>query len=608
MIRPDHFHAHNMAAVHTGGKQEENMKSRLLRIIFTLFLIVLGVFSSQAAELSQPTYEVKVEMDVKVPMRDGVQLSTNIYRPDAPGQFPVILIRTPYSNGDENNGEGHFFAPRGYAVVIQDTRGRFESEGEFDPIFNEALDGYDAQEWAGTQPWSNGKIGTTGGSYVGVTQWLPAPMSNQHLVVMFPMVTFGNLHQVLYVGGAFQFSTFAGWALGTSATPEEVVQLTRQGFPKLFSHLPLMTLDEDAIGREIPFLRKWLSHPDYGDFWKPVNIRDRYHAIQTPVYNVAGWYDILSEDSLVEFNGVRHSSDSEIARENQHIIIGPWAHGIPTKNGKVGEIDFGEHSLINLQELQLRWFDYWLKGIDTGIKDEPPLRIFVMGENVWRDEQEWPLARTQYTKYYFHSDGKANTLSGDGKLTTELPEKEAPDSYIYDPENPVLTMGGNNLLPPFGPHDQRPIEKREDVLVYTTVELTEDIEVTGPISVELYAETTAKDTDFTAKLVDVYPDDRAINLCDGIIRARYREANKKPTLVEPQKIYQYTIGLTVTSNVFKKGHRIRVELSSSNFPRFDRNPNTGNAFARDAEVIPATQKIYHDAEHPSHILLPVVPR
>jgi len=590
------------------------MMMKLLRAIFILLWVLLPVLGAQVsslhleeAELSQPTYEVKLELDVKVPMRDGVLLSTNVYRPDAPGKFPVILIRTPYSNGDENNSEGHFFAKRGYAVVIQDTRGRFESEGEFNPFFNEAQDGYDAQEWAGTQPWSNGKIGTSGGSYVGCTQWLPAPMASKHLLAMFPIAAFGDLHEVLYIGGAFQFHTIAGWAIGVSASPEQMSDLVKLDWPKLFKHLPLITLDEQAIGREISFLREWLTHSNHDDYWNPVNIRNRYEAIQVPVYNIAGWYDIFSKDSLTEFNGVRHSSSNPIARENQHIIIGPWSHGGAGENGKVGEIEFGAHAMIDFRELSLRWFDYWLKGIDTGVKDDPPLRIFVMGENVWRDEQEWPLARTHYTKYYFHSKGKANTLSGDGELTTQPPEDEPPDSYVYDPDDPVPTMGGNNLLPPLGPHDQRPVEEREDVLVYTGPELTEDVEVTGPISVQLYAATAARDTDFTAKFVDVYPDGRAINLCDGIIRGRYRESSKEPKLLEPGKICKYTIDLVVTSNIFKKGHRMRVEISSSNFPRFDRNTNTGNPASRDSEVVSVEQTIYHDADHPSHILLPIIP-
>jgi putative CocE/NonD family hydrolase len=585
---------------------------KLYRTILILLWVLLSTLGAQASslhseEVSQPTYQVKVEMDVKVPMSDGVQLSTNIFRPDAPGKFPVILIRTPYSNGDEKNSDGRFFAERGYAVVIQDTRGRFESEGEFNPIFDESRDGYDAQEWAGTQPWSNGKIATTGGSYVGCTQWMPAPLANEHLVAMFPIVTFGDFHDVLYIGGAFQFHTFGLWSIAVAAPPEKMPELVNLDWPKLIKHLPLITLDENSVGFQVPFLREWLKHPDYDDYWKPVSVRDRYEAIRVPIYNVAGWYDIFSKDSLTEFNNVRHSSGSQVARENQYMIMGPWTHGGPVKNGKIGDVEFGADSFVDLRTLQSRWFDYWLKGIDTGIKDEPPVRIFVMGENVWRDEQEWPLARTQYTKYYFHSKGKANTLSGDGELTAEPPEDEPQDSYVYDPDDPVPTMGGNNLLPPAGPHDQRPVEGRQDVLVYTGPELTDDVEVTGPISVGLYAATTAKDTDFAAKLVDVHPDGRAINLCDGIIRGRYRESSKDSKLLEPGKVYKYTIDLMVTGNVFKKGHRIRVEISSSNFPRFDRNTNTGNTFAEDDQIVPATQTIHHDAGHPSHILLPIIP-
>ena len=589
---------------------------RLLRRIFILFCLLMPLLGAQASnldidesKLSQPTYEVKVEMDVKVPMSDRIELSTNIYRPDALGKFPVILIRTPYSNGNENNKEGHFFAKRGYAVVIQDTRGRFESEGEFNPFFDEIQDGYDAQEWAATQPWSNGKLGTTGGSYVGFTQWTPAPLANKHLVAMFPIVTFGNFHKLAYVGGAFQFATIAQWSINMACPPEKRADLLKLDWHKLIRHLPIMTLDEQVIGIEIPFLRRWLAHPEYSDYWKPANIRNRYDDIQVPICSIAGWYDLFSKDGFMDFNGVRYASRNPTARANQYIIMGPWLHGAIGENGKIGDIEFGEDAVVNFQKLSLRWNDYWLKGMDTGVKDDPPIWIFVMGENVWRNEREWPLARTNYTKYYFHSKGKANTLSGDGELSTEPPEDEPMDKYVYDPDNPVPTMGGNNLVPlltPMGPRDQRSVEEREDVLVYTSPELDVDVEVTGPISVELYASTSAKDTDFTAKFVDVYPDGRVINLCDGIIRARYRKSSKKPELLEPGKIYKYTIDVMVTSNVFKKGHRIRVEISSSNFPRFDRNTNTGNTIAQDDKAILATQTIYHDADHPSHILLPII--
>ena len=574
------------------------MKQSILRRTLILLWIVLPLLSVQAAELSQPTYEVKVELDVKVPMSDGVLLSTNIYRPDDPGKFPVILIRTPYGNGNEKNSTGRFYAERGYAAVIQDTRGRFESGGDFRPIFNEMQDGFEAQVWAATQEWSNGKLGTAGSSYVGTTQWLPALLANKHLMAMFPMFTSGDFHDTLYIGGAFRLAFFGGWAVNIIRTPEQ-----RKSSPvdwsKVSRHLPLITLNEKAVGSESSILREWFSHPDNNDHWNQVSVQDNYEAIQVPSYIITGWYDLFPKDSFTDFNGVRHLSSNPMARENQHIIVGSWGHGIG-KGGRLGEMDYGAHSSVNAREIQLRWFDYWLKGIDTGVKDDPPVRIFVMGENVWRNEQEWPLARTQYTKYYFHSKGKANTSSGDGILSIKSPADEPKDSYVYDPEDPVPSVSSM-------PVDHSSVEKREDVLVYTGPELIDDVEVTGPISVELYAATTVRDTDFTAKLVDVYPDGRAIYLCDGIIRARYRESFKEQKLLEPGKVYKYIIDVSVISNVFRKGHRVRVEISSSSFPQFDRNTNTGNTFAQDAEVISATQTIYHDSDHPSHILLPIIP-
>jgi hypothetical protein len=287
--------------------------------------------------------------------------------------------------------------------------------------------------------------------------------------------------------------------------------------------------------------------------------------------------------------------------------MGPWTHGI-SRDGKVGSLDFGKESVVDVNTLQAKWFDHWLKGEQTGVEDWPPLRIFVMGKNLWRDEQQWPLERTQYTPYYFHSQGSANTLNGDGTLNAKKPEQEPDDGYVYDPEDPVPTLGGCNLgRVPIGPHDQTEAEQRKDVLVYTSEAMTNDLEVTGPVKVVLYATSNATDTDWTAKLVDVYPDGRAINLCDGIIRARYRQSLDEPTPIEPGKLYRYEIDLWVTSNVFLPGHKIRVEISSSNFPRFDRNPNTGHAFGADAELQTAEQTVHHAGEHASHIVLPVIP-
>jgi putative CocE/NonD family hydrolase len=287
--------------------------------------------------------------------------------------------------------------------------------------------------------------------------------------------------------------------------------------------------------------------------------------------------------------------------------MGPWGHGI-SQSGRVGDLDFGKDSVIKLREIQTKWFDYWLKGNEADGYKWAPFRIFVMGSNQWRDEQEWPLERTRFTPYYFHSRDSANALKGDGRLNAVKPGNESFDRFVYDPNNPVPTLGGCNLVGcPAGPRDQTRAENRNDVLVFTSDKLEADLEVTGPVKAILYAASSASDTDWTAKLVDVHPDGRPINLCDGIMRARYRQSLRNPTLIQPGKIYRYEIDLWVTSNVFLAGHKIRVEISSSNFPRFDRNPNTGADFGKSAEIIKATQTIYHDMEHPSHILLPVIP-
>jgi hypothetical protein len=324
---------------------------------------------------------------------------------------------------------------------------------------------------------------------------------------------------------------------------------------------------------------------------------------------MGGWYDLYATNSFTNFNGLRQNGGTPEAQQSK-LIVGPWPHALST-SPRTGDIDFGAHSMADLEGEELRWFDYWLRGIDNGIMDEPPLRLFIMGINEWRNEREWPLARTRWQKAYFDSEGKGNSLLGNGRLSGKEPQGAEVDQYVYDPRYPVQTLGGNNCcspdIVPWGPHDQRAAEMRSDVLCYTSELLEADLEVTGPIEVVLYAATDGTDTDWTAKLVDVSPTGYARNLCDGILRARFRESLSEPTLVDPGKVYEYRIDVGVTGNVFLKGHRIRVEISSSNFPRFDRNPNTGHEFGVDAEMRQARQTIYHSKEYPSHILLPVIP-
>jgi hypothetical protein len=383
----------------------------------------------------------------------------------------------------------------------------------------------------------------------------------------------------------------------------------------LFQHLPLITSDE-AAGRRIQHWQDWVSHPSYDDYWRGMlPIEEHYSKVQTSSYSMAGWFDVFLQGSLNNFMGVTKHGKTAEARRSQKIIVGPWIHflGMLGTQSKTGDIDFGPNSLIDLRAEEARWFDYWLKDIDNGIADEPRVRVFVMGANRWREADEWPIPGTQYTPYYLHSRGKANSLLGDGLVDTSQPDQETPDGYVYDPAHPVPTIGGStccveeSLPVSMGPRDQRPSEYRSDVLVYTGPALDEDVEVVGPVKAVLYASSSATDTDFTAKLVDVFPNGYAMNVAQGIIRARYRDSWEEPTLLEPGKTYKYEIDLWSTGNCFLRGHRIRLEISSSNFPQFDRNPNTGNPFGQDAEMQVAHQTVYHDADHPSHVLLPIIP-
>ncbi len=582
------------------------MKKERARSVAACLVVVSWCLLPGLLFAADAAYEVEVQADVKIPMQDEVNLAAHIFLPKAEGTFPVVLARTPYGKGGTRGGPGHFYASRGYVYISQDCRGRGMSEGNWDPFVNEARDGKDTHRWILDQPWSNGSIGTMGGSYVGFTQWASAPNAGEYLKAMFPVVPLVDPYKdIAYVGGAFQVSLMMGWGAGVSGKGD-VRGWNNEDWNKAFRTLPLRTWDT-AVGAKVQYLRDWVAHPQFDCYWKKSSIQGRWKDITAPNYVVCGWYDLFSKSVFDHVGAVRETSRSEHARNHQHVLMGPWTHGI-SRNGKVGGLDFGKDSVIDLNAIRAQWFDHWLKGEKTGVDEWPPYRIFVMGRDQWRNEREWPLARTKYTPYYFHSKGSANTLEGDGTLSTTKPGEEAADQFVYDPDDPVPTLGGCNLGKcPIGPHDQTKAEQREDVLVFTSDELASDVEVTGPVKVVLFAASCATDTDWTAKLVDVHPDGRPFNLCDGIIRARYRESADEPTLIEPRKVYRYEIDLWVTSNVFLPGHKIRVEISSSNFPRFDRNPNTGHPFGEGAELQKANQTVYHDAGHASHILLPLIP-
>ena len=575
-----------------------------------------------------------------VTMRDGTRLATDVFRPDAPGRFPVLINRGPYGKDDYVASPDHsvwFFPTHGYVVLSQDCRARFESEGDYyNPLFQEVQDGYDTVEWAARQPWSNGRVGTTGQSYLGATQYTLAtnnPLPPQ-LQAMAPVSASSDFHQswVYHTGGAMEWGWMVPYAIHKGRNTLErlgrsdllaqmddyVLEPGNFGRPlkdEWFRHLPL----KDWIGRlqeTAPYFREYFEQELDGPYWWQLNLLRNLEGIKIPLFHVSSWYDIFLEGALNAYRAITEQGGSETARRNQKLLVGPWAHIRPyTRATSVdtGDIDFGPEAQIELHDHLRRWFDYWLKDIDTGIMDEPPVYIFVMGGGVtgngrWRHENEWPLARTHYTRYYLHSDGSANTRSGDGTLSTAPPGAEPPDRYVYDPADPAPTLRGNTLMIPHGAADQRSTEDRGDVLVYTSDPLEHDLELTGPIKVQLFAASSAVDTDFTAKLVDVRPDGYAQNIQDGIIRARYRSSARQPTFITPGQVYEYTIDLWATSQVFRAGHRLRVEISSSNFPRFDRNPNTGAPLGEDTRLETAQQTVQHRGDYPSHIVLPVIPR
>jgi putative CocE/NonD family hydrolase len=572
------------------------------------------------ALLSKPTYKVKVEMDVQVAMRDAVTVSTDIYRPDAAGAFPAILYRSPYSNNTEQTmATSKWFAERGYVFLYQDVRGKYDSKGDFYPFRHEPDDGYDMDEWIGRQAWFSGKLGTMGGSYSGYTQWGQALRGSKYLTAMAPQFTTPDIQgNWIYVDGALNYAFALSW--GANFIDGRVNQATSSAvdMAAVYRTLPISAAPM-AAGHRAPHYHDWIAHPTRDAYWNDISFETAYDTIGVPMLSVGGWYDIFVRGTLQDDVAVR-AKGKPAARTGKRLMVGPWIHGSSARNNAFpgiptppDAVDFGADAEVDMLKVQLRWFDYWLKGIDNGVKDEAPVKIFVMGENVWRNEQEWPLKRARPTKYYLSSAGRANTLDGDGRLsTTRAGSKSAPtDTYVYDPNDPVPTTGGTSCcaaLTPVGPMDQRSVEKRKDVLVFTTDPLAEAVEVTGPVTLTLYAATSAKDTDWTAKLVDVAPDGHARNVQEGILRARYRETRgRQPgTLLEPGKVYEYTIDLWSASNAFLPGHRIRLEVSSSNFPHFDRNLNTGEDPASGSRIETATQTVHHSAQYPSHLVLPVV--
>lgn len=524
----------------------------------------------------------------------------------------MILQRTPY-NKHQQIADGLAAARRGYVFIVQDVRGREASEGEWYPFKNEGADGYDAVEWAAGLPYANGRVGMIGGSYPGIVQLLAAVENPPHLVAIHPGVAPSGIYeQLIYQDGAFLKSLAQAWG-GSVALSEhqrrirDSANLTYWDWRLPPAQHPL--LDLGSVADLAPYYRDWIEHPVFDDYWKRWSFEQMYERIKVPVFHVGAWYDCFQVGTLRNYVGLCARAGTAAARAGQRLLMMPGGHAGPEP--LVGEVDFGPASPLPIWDISLRWFDWQLKGSENGAAQDKPVKIFVMGDNVYREEDEWPLARAVMTRMYLRSQGHANGLAGDGRLSRESPGAEPPDQFVYDPANPVPTHGGATLgivSPGPGPRDQRGVEERPDVLVYTSEEFREELEVTGPVSLEVYVSSSAVDTDLVGKLVDVWPDGRAINLTEGILRLRYRNSFEKPELMVPGEVYKVTVDLWATANVFKPGHRLRLEVSSGSFPRFSRHLNHGGSPESSTESVVATTVIHHDQIRASALILPCIPR
>jgi putative CocE/NonD family hydrolase len=552
-------------------------------------------------------YSLRTQHDVLTPMRDGVQLAMDLLRPVAPGKFPVILTRTPYNKVPSRSKPfQEALAQRGYIVATQDCRGRFNSDGVFDPYRQEHTDGFDTIEWIAAQDWCDGNVGMVGGSYVGQTQWLAASQAPKALKAIIPVVSPpGNpfLNEPLW-GGAVLLAV-AEWMVAMGRRSEQTSGL--QGLytqeQPYYDALPLARVAEMS-GTASPWWKDWLSHPTYDQYWRSHGYEEHWSRMTVPALNITGWWDMNFLGAPRNFVGLREQGATQEAREGQRLVIGPWPHWVNRSRALSG-MDFGPQALTDLDNYMIRFFDHWLRGAkDNGLDQNARVHVFVIGANEWWEADEWPLPGTQLTELYLHSEGRANTHRGDGKLSRERPGSEPADRYESDPLDPVRVTWSLHE----GPVDDRPVSARPDVLCYTSEVLREPMDVVGPVKAVLYASSSAKDCDWHVRLVDVHPDGAARFLCHGVLRARFRNGFEQAVFLEPDRIERFEIDMTATGVRFLPGHRVRVEIASSWFSRFDRNPQTDavNWMLDERAPVVAQQKIYHDAEHPSHISLPLL--
>ena len=570
--------------------------------------------------ISRATHEIQVERNVPIPMRDDTILRADVYRPREEGRYPVIVERVAYELTQRCQYKGEYFASRGYVFVGQNVRGRYASEGKFeifrDDAWGDHQDGYDTIEWAGTQPWSNGNVGMVDGSYSGFTQYLVAPTRPPHLKALFVREGGADHYgDFVYRSGAFQLSLNLGWTLGETLAPLQH-ETAPPGTEAQRIRLEEAVANIDYWYRHLPLksclplegLADWyfedLSHPEDGPYWWTMNLSRKYEEVDVPIMHLGGWFDCFLAGTLRSFQGIQAHGRTPECRANQRLVIGPWIHG-PSNIGKsnAGELDFGPEIAFDLYTYQLRWYDHWLKGIENGIMDDPPVRVFLMGANRWLNMQTWPPEDITYRPLYFREGtGRSETSLNNGNLSFEPPESsEVADSYEYDPEDPIPSL---LTYPELGPKDHRPVEGR--LLTYTTPPLKQDLTIIGPVKAILYGTSTASDTDWVVRLCDVWPDGRPMSVCDGILRARYRDSLERAELMIPGQAYSFDIDLWSTAQVFQAGHCLRVEVTSSDFPRYDRNLNTGGPFGEETQGKVAVNTVLHNDTHASHIMLPVL--
>ena len=549
-------------------------------------------------------------------MRDGVVLRADVVLPNSTGRFPTLVYRTPYGKqfALKEGSTSEKAVARGYAVVIQDVRGRYASDGDFSPYQNEGRDGYDTIEWAARQPWSDGNVGTFGLSYPGAVQWLAAVENPPHLKAMVPAMTFSTPRNFFYSGGVFDGS-WLDWIwfniapdarrrknLPGPQTHKEAAAAWKQDHERLQNFLPLRDLPD--LKQVAPFYYEWLSHPPADTWWDWAELRNKYDRVHAAVLNFSGWYDEAygPDGATTNFNGLLAARRGE-KDPRTHTMIGPWTHGGQDES-KSGERDFGSTAPIDYDELILRWMDHYLRNIDNGVDREKPVRLFVMGDNAWRDEDSWPLTRAKETFYYLNAKAAASRI---GTLNSALLAPSARTSeFVSDPAHPLT-----DPYTEYGAHDYRAFAGRDDVLVFDTMPLQTDTEVTGPIRAEIFVSADVPDFDLWVRLLDVSPDGTAFNLMSpglDVLRASYRDAALKPELLTPSKVYMLHLDRMLTSNVFRAGHRIRVQISAAFSPHFSRNLQTGESEITSSQTQLGHIRIYHDAEHSSRIVLPIIPR